>query len=192
MKWHEAPLLPIAGAFALGILSTSWGAVPAWWFLVAGGLLLMVTASLLAWGRESGASVGLLALAVVLGALSGESDPVPSDHIARAALGPLVSIEGRITEEPIRWAVDRTRLLLDVDGLRDGLDLRTVSGRLQVTLYGEMGPAGEGQRVALDLKLLRPRGFKNPGSFDYPAFLRREGILLVGSGRAESLVPLTP
>ena len=50
---------------------------------------------------------------------------------------------------------------------------------------------GEGQRVALDLKLSRPRGFKNPGAFDYPAFLRREGILLVGSGRAESLVALT-
>ncbi len=44
----------------------------------------------------------------------------------------------------------------------------------------------------MEIKLARPRGFRNPDAFDYPAFLRREGILLVGSGRAESLVPLTP
>ena len=191
MKWHETPLLPVAGAFAVGIFSTSWIAVPAWWLLAAGALLLAASVLLLAWW-EPGASAGLLAVAIVLGALRGESDPVPTDHIARAALGPLVSVEGRIVEEPTRWAADRTRLLIDVDGLRDGLDLRTVSGRIQVTLYGEMGAAAEGQRVALDLKLSRPRGFRNPGSFDYPAFLRREGILLVGSGRAESLVALTP
>jgi len=51
---------------------------------------------------------------------------------------------------------------------------------------------GEGQRVAAELKLHRPLGFRNPGGFDYPAVLRREGILLVGSGKADALVPLTP
>jgi competence protein ComEC len=82
-------------------------------------------------------------------------------------------------------------LILDVDGFFDGTDRRPASGRLQVTLYGETTPVGEGQRVSVELKLSRPRGFRNPGGFDYPAFLRREGILLVGSGRADSLVPLT-
>src|SRR6266536_4260192 len=192
MKWHEAPLLPLAAAFALGIYASAWAATPPSWLLGAGGLLLTGAAVALALGAERVATVGLLALAAALGALRAASDPLPADHIARAALGPLVSVEGRLAEEPVRWAADRTRLLIDVDGLRDGLDLRPVSGRLQVSLYGEAAAVGEGQRVALDLKLSRPRGFKNPGSFDYPGFLRREGILLVGSGRAESLVPLTP
>src|SRR5882724_9135232 len=191
MKWHEAPLLPLAAAFALGIYASSWTATPTSWLLGAGGLLLGGAAVALALGGERVATVGLLALAVTLGALRAASDPLPADHIARAALGPLVSVEGRLAEEPVRWAVDRTRLLIDVDGLRDGLDLRPVSGRLQVSLYGETAAVGEGQRVALELKLSRPRGFKNPGAFDYPGFLRREGILLVGSGRGESLVPLT-
>jgi len=191
MKWHEAPLLPLAAAFALGIYASSWAATPTSWLLCAGGLLLTGAAVALALGAERVATAGLLALAAALGALRAASDPLPADHIARAALGPLVSVEGRLAEEPVRWAADRTRLLIDVDGLRDGLDLRPVSGRLQVSLYGEAAAVGEGQRVALDLKLSRPRGFKNPGSFDYPGFLRREGILLVGSGRAESLVPLT-
>src|SRR5215510_8784223 len=192
MKWHEAPLLPFAAVFAAGIFSASWLSVPAWWILIAGTLLLVVAATFLACGWEHCASAGLFALALVLGALRGESDPVPADHIARIALGSLASVEGRLAEEPVRWAPDRTRLLIDVDGLRDGLDLRRASGRLQVTLYGETAAVGEGQRVGLDLKLSRPRGFKNPGAFDYPALLRREGILLVGSGKAESLVAMTP
>jgi competence protein ComEC len=191
MRWREAPLVPLAATFALGICLSPWVAAPTPWLLVAGGLLLSLAACALALGWERVALGGLLALATTLGALRAASDPLPADHIARVALGPLVSVEGRLAEEPVRWAPDRTRLLLDVDSLRDGLDLRPVSGRLQVTLHGEMVPVGEGQRVALDLKLSSPRGFKNPGAFDYPGFLRREGILLVGSGRAESLVALT-
>ena len=191
MRWHEAPLVPLAAAFALGILSSSWMVTDTRWLLAAGGLLLTLTACALALGWERAATVGLLALAAALGALRTASDPLPADHIARVALAPLVSVEARLAEEPVRWAPDRTRLILDVDGLRDGPDLRPASGRLQVTLYGETAAVGEGQRVALDLKLSRPRGFKNPGAFDYPGFLRREGILLVGSGRAESLAPLT-
>jgi len=192
MRWHEAPLLPLSAALALGILSGPWAAVAPGWLLAAGGLLLTVGACTLALGRDGAATAILLVLAVMLGALRVTTDPLPADHIARAALPPVVSVEGRLAEDPVRWAPDRTRLLLDVDSYLDRSDHRPASGRLQVTLYGETAAVGEGQRVAVDLKLSRPRGFRNPDAFDYPAFLRREGILLVGSGRAESLVPLTP
>ena len=191
MRWLEAPLVPLAGATALGIATSAWIATPAWSLLCAGALALGLTSLALALGATRLATVGLLLLAVLLGVVRAISDPLPADHIARVAFGPRVSVEGRLAEEPVRWSADRTRLLIDLDGLRDGLDLRTVSGRIQVTLYGETPPVGEGQRVALDLKLSPPRAFKNPGAFDYPAFLRREGILLVGSGRADSLVALT-
>ena len=192
MRWHEAPLLPLSAALAVGILSGPWAAVAPGWLLAAGGLLLTVGACALALGRDGAATAILLALAVVLGALRGATDPLPPDHIARAALVPVVSVEGRLAEDPVRWAPGRTRLLLDVDSFLDGADRRPASGRLQVTLYGETAAVGEGQRVAVDLKLSRPGGFRNPGAFNYPAFLRREGILLVASGRADSLVPLTP
>src|SRR5215472_5993376 len=191
MRWLEAPLVPLAGASALGIATSAWIATPAWSLLCAGALVLGLTSLALALGATRLATAGLLLLAVLLGALRAVSDPLPADHIARVAFGPVVSVEGRLVEDPVRWTPDRTRLLLDLDGLRDGLDLRTISGRLQVTLYGETPPLGEGQRVALDLKLSRPRAFRSPGSFDYPAFLRREGILLVGSGRADALTVLT-
>jgi len=191
MRWLEAPLVPLAGATALGIATSAWIATPAWSLLCAGALALGLTSLALALGATRLATAGLLLLAVLLGVVRAISDPLPADHIARVAFGPRVSVEGRLAEEPVRWSADRTRLVIDLDGLRDGLDLRTVSGRIQVTLYGETPPVGEGQRVALDLKLSPPRAFKNPGAFDYPAFLRREGILLVGSGRADSLVALT-
>jgi competence protein ComEC len=192
MKWHEAPLLPLSAALALGILFGAWAGAASTRLLLAGGLLLAAGACALALGRDRLTAVTLLAIAVVLGALRAASDPLPADHIARAALEPVVKVEGRLVEEPVRWAPDRTRLILDVDGLLVGDDRRPASGRLQVTLYGETAAVGEGQRVAADLKLSRPRGFRNPDAFDYPSFLRREGILLVGSGPAESLVPLTP
>src|SRR5215813_4126499 len=191
MRWLEAPLLPLAGAAALGIATSAWFTTPAWSLLCAGALALGLTSLALALGATRLATAGLLLLAVLLGVVRAISDPLPADHIARVAFGPRVSVEGRLAEEPVRWSADRTRLVIDLDGLRDGLDLRTVSGRIQVTLYGETPPVGEGQRVALDLKLSPPRAFKNPGAFDYPAFLRREGILLVGSGRADSLLVLT-
>jgi len=191
MRWDEAPLLPLSAGLALGIFSGAWVAAAPAWLLAAGGLLLALGACALALGRDGAAAAVLLALAVVLGALRAATNPLPADHIARVALAPVVTVEGRLAEEPVRWAPDRTRLILDVDAFLDGADRRPASGRLQVTLYGETTAVGEGQRVAADLRLSRPRGFRNPGAFDYPAFLRREGILLVGTGRAESLVPLT-
>ena len=42
------------------------------------------------------------------------------------------------------------------------------------------------------MRLHRPVGLRNPGGFDYPAQLRREGILLVGSVRGDRVSPLTP
>jgi competence protein ComEC len=196
MKWHEAPLLPLAAALGLGIVTASWAAAAPGQLLAAGGLLVALGACAAALGRyrpcEGAATAALLAVTCVLGALRGATEPLPADHIARAELTPVVLVEGRLAEEPVRWATDRTRFLLDVDGFFDKTDRRPASGRIQVTLYGETAPVGEGQRVSVELKLSRPRGFRNPGGFDYPAFLRREGILLVGSGRAESLVPLTP
>src|SRR5262249_56205176 len=104
-------------------------------------------------GQPRLARAGRLPRPVPRGCVRAISDPLPADHIARVAFGPRVSVEGRLAEEPVRWSADRTRLLIDLDGLRDGLDLRTVSGRIQVTLYGETPPVGEGQRVALDLTL---------------------------------------
>src|SRR5437867_10599038 len=156
MKWHEAPLLPLSAALALGIVAAAWAAAAPGRLFVAGGLLLAVGACATALGRyrpcEGAATAALLALAILLGALRGATEPLPADHIARAELPSVVTVEGRLAEEPVRWALDRTRLILDVDGFFEGTDRRQASGRLQVTLYGETAAVGEGQRVSVELK----------------------------------------
>src|SRR5262249_36635058 len=113
MRWLEAPLLPLAGAAALGIATSAWFTPPAWSLLCGGPrpwggvLALGVTSLALAGGRTRLATAGLLLLAVLLGAVRAVSDPLPADHIARIAFGPLVSLEGRLVEEPVHWSADR-------------------------------------------------------------------------------------
>ncbi len=191
MTWLAAPLAPLAAAFALGIWGRAWLGPPTVWLLVCGVVPLLAGAAALLLRRERVATAALIVLTALLGMLRGTTPPVPPEDIARAAIGPVATVEGRLAEEPTRWAPDRTRLVLDVDGLVDGEDRRPATGRIQATFYGEAPAVGEGQRVAAQLKLHRPNSFRNPGGFDYPALLRREGILLVGTGRADALVPLT-
>src|SRR5205814_181709 len=116
---------------------------------------------------------------------------LPHDHISRLTLPAVVSVEGRLLDEPVRWATDRTRLLLEVEAYQDGPDRRPARGRAQLTIYGETEPLGEGQRIRAEVRLHHPVGFRNPNVFDYPAHLRRDGILLVGSGRGDRVTPLT-
>ncbi|HEV8436666.1 MAG TPA: DNA internalization-related competence protein ComEC/Rec2 [Methylomirabilota bacterium] len=190
MRLENAPLLPFAVAFATGIVAASWLDLAVVALLGVGAGLLVAGVVAFRFRRDGIALLLLLAAVLVAGVLRG-APLLPRDHIARRALPAVVTIEGRLSEEPIRWTPDRTRLLLDVDAYQDGADRRPVTGRVQLTIYGETTPLGEDQRIRAEVRLHRPIGFRNPGVFDYPAHLRREGILLVGSGRGDRVTPLT-
>jgi competence protein ComEC len=186
----KAPLLPLAACFALGIATASWLPVAPTTVLFVAAVLLAGGVLMLCLGREWLVTAMLLACIAALGAVSATPLLAPG-HIARQALPPTVTIEGRLAEEPVRWASERTRLLVDVERYQDGPDLRTASGQVQLTLYGDTDPLGEGQRIRAEVRLHRPVGFRNPGVFDYPAHLRRAGILLVGNGRGDRVTALT-
>lgn len=191
MTIARAPLLPLAAALALGIaVAPSLRTSPLG--LVGSGAALLVSAA--AWhaaGKDRLATIVLLGAFAVIGALRAASPVPPADHIARRTLPSPVTVEARLVSDPVRWAPDRARLLLDVDSYLDGPDPRPARGRVQLTVHGETVPLGEGQRIAISAQLHPPVGFRNPGAFDYPAHLRREGILLVGSARGDRIVPLT-
>jgi competence protein ComEC len=187
----EAPLLPLALAFAAGLAAGAWLALPTAWLIGAAAVLLAGSALAFRWKRHHEAAALLLAVVAVLGAVRGTIHPPPPEHLAAMALPAQVTVEGTIVDEPIRWAPDRMRVLLDVNALVEPDSRRPVSGRVQITINGEAAPLGEGQRVSADVRIHRPIGFRNPGSFDYPAHLEREGILLVGSGRGERVRPIT-
>ena len=187
-----APLGPPAAALAVGIAAAAWLTVPAPLLLASAGALL-VAALAAARGRPAVATALLLLGVAALGALRAAGGPLPADHLVRLGLTGTVTIEGRLDEEPVRWAPDRTRLLLEASAAHLGPERVPASGRVQLTLYGETATAlGESQRVLVDARLSRPVGYRNPGGFDYPAHLRRDGVLLVGHARADRLIALTP
>jgi competence protein ComEC len=190
-RLETAPLLPPAAAFTAGIAAAGWLPLrTAGLLAVAAGLLV---AALACSRRPRTALVLILAAVALLGAVRVGGPRLPADHLVRRALDGSLAIEGRLAEEPLRWMPDRMRLLLDADAVHTGPERSPATGRVQLTVYGDLTfPLGEAQRVLVDARVHRPVGFRNPGGFDYPAHLRREGILLVGHARADRIIPLTP
>src|SRR2546425_1183232 len=136
--------------------------------------------------RRATATGCLLAGLAAVGAIRATPSPLSADHIGRLDVPAVAHVTGRLAAEPVTFAVERTRLLLDVERVDD--EPRT--GRLPVTLYGAAPPLTEGQRVAGEMRLNSAAGFRNPGGFDYGEFLRREGMPVVASARVDRLTIL--
>lgn len=192
MRLQALPAVPLAIAFAAGVGGAGWYRPHPIALWVAIGALALVSATLLARGREKAAGILLVLTVGVLGILRGGAEGIlPPNHLSRFALTSPVSLEGVLVEEPVRAAPERARLTLAASQIQEGPERRAVQGLVQVTLYGELPSLTEGQSVAGEFRLHRPVELRNPGGFDYPAHLAREGIVLVGSGRADRLTPLT-
>ncbi len=190
MGGRATPLAPLAVLFACGVGAAAWASgAPVVW--IAWGTSLAVTLALLARGHDRAAAAGLLVAVVLLGALRAAAPPLPPHHLAARSLPALARLEGRLAAEPIRFEPDRARILLDADTLIQGDTRREVTGLVQLGLYGEPPPLTEGQRIRGDFRIGRPRSFRNPDAFDYAAHLARQGIFLVGSGRAERVIALS-
>lgn len=186
--WTRMPAVPLAVAFAAGIAAAEWlPPAAAWlvWFvaLVAGVAVLAVARTP---AMTALTVVPVVAGAAALGCLRAAPGALPVDHVALLDLPRAALVQGRLAVEPVRWAPERARVQLDVSHV-DGVP-RT--GRLAVTLYGPAPALGVGQTIAVDARLHRPHGFRNPGTFDHAARLRREGLHVVGSARGERVTPL--
>ena len=175
------PLAPVAIAFAFGVGIAPWVRADVAWTtclaaLASAGALLLA-------GRTSRAAALLLAGVAAVGALRGIEAPLPLDHVARLALPRTAHVDGRLAAEPVQWAPDRLRLLIDAERV-DGLP-RT--GRIQATVYGVTPPLAVGQRITAELTLYPAIGFRNPGTFDYAERLKQEDIHVTAATRADRL-----
>jgi competence protein ComEC len=178
------PAVPVALAFASGIAIAPWTRADVAWTawlasLASAGALLLA-------GRTASAAALLLTGVVGVGILRGIEPPLPQDHVARLELPRIARVDGRLAAEPVRWAPDRLRLLIDVERVDDV----PRSGRVQATVYGVPPPLAEGQRMAAEVRLYPATGFRNPGTFDYAKSLRREGIRVTATARADRLRPI--
>jgi competence protein ComEC len=178
------PVGPLAVTFAAGIALVPW-TPPAWAWAVWGGALA-AAATLVAGRWVPAAAVGCVLVAVAATATlrAAPRPPAPAD-VVHLPLPRVARVEGRLAASPVRWAPERTRLLIDVDRV-DG-EART--GRVQVAVYGPTPAVLEGQRVGADVRLRRAAGFRNPRTFDYAAHLARDDIRVVGTTEGVAVLP---
>src|SRR5947207_133339 len=135
------PAAPVALAFASGIAIAPWTHPDVAW--TAWLASLAIAGALLLAGRTASAAAPLLAGVVAVGAVHGIEPPLPQDHIAHLELPRIARVDARLAAEPVRWAPDRLRLLIDVERVDDV----PRSGRVQVAVYGVPPPLAKGQRI---------------------------------------------
>ncbi len=137
--------------------------------LVASGLLLRS-------GRLSLRQLALIAVPCILGVASSVYSAAyfPPDHYTRQ-LSPAEAashtMTGRIVS-PLDRSPGRTAFVME---LRE-FDAAPASGKVRVSVRDEQTGVGFGDTLRLSGRLYRPRGFNNPGAFDYPAHLAAQGI----------------
>ena len=127
----------------------------------------------------------LWVVVVLLGALRYHIDTAlsPLPHlVALEVFGQRGVVTGRIVREPER-SDERENFTIELEQVVTDSAIYHLSGRVLVTVKDMYLPADYGDRVSLRGKLQRPRAVRNPGAFDYRAFLAQQdiyGTLFVG------------
>jgi ComEC/Rec2-related protein len=141
----------------------------------------------MSWSRARPVLVWLLVFAVGATILTLQKS-VLSPHDLRRVLGSepvIVTLRGVLPETPWQRTYERddkeswrTVAYLDATGLRTkGNGWQPATGRVAVSTPGQLAPVFFGGRaVELEGVLLEPRGPVAEGVFDYPKFLRRQGV----------------
>ena len=122
---------------------------------------------------------------VLLGALRYHIDTAlsPLPHlVALEVFGQRGVITGRIVQEPER-SDERENFTIELEQVVTDSAVYHLSGQVLITVKDTYLPADYGDRVSLRGKLQRPHAVRNPGAFDYRAFLAQQdiyGTLFVG------------
>ncbi|CCQ89277.1 putative Metallo-beta-lactamase superfamily [Nitrospina gracilis 3/211] len=125
----------------------------------------------------------LLAMLFVLGATTSYRAKAlrPDHHILNHVED---SRRGDITGvviQPPQYYPDRVRVHLDLESLQYHDTPIGVTGSARITVYEAKADLREGDRIRVhQVRLKRPRNFKNPGRFDYEHYMQTEGLDVTG------------
>ncbi len=172
-----------AGCACAGVIATGFlpQLPPLSW--LCGSLVIVVVP--LWWLRRRPWRIPLLALAgALLGAIWGcwSGNVMLSRQLPFALEGQVFKVVGTVVDLPHTEPL-KQRFLLAVEHL-DPIDpasppLPSLPGRVLLNWYGGQSVV-PGERWQWVVKLKRPRGFVNPGGFDYQAWLLRQGVGATG------------
>ena len=103
-------------------------------------------------------------------------------------------VTGRIVQEPER-SDERVRFAIELEQVVADSAIYHLGGQVLVTIKDGYLPADYGDRVSLRGRLQRPPAVRNPGAFDYRAFLAQQdiyGTLFVGKSEQVVSVECLP
>ncbi len=200
-------MLWAALAYAGGIVTGFYVWRPPLWWLVAAIVFAAAGAYLLRRRAWAAFVLGLSAL-FVMGALMMQVR-VPEQNSRAGALGFADGREVVVTAHVIKEGNvrektsgdEQQRLDVETESIRAGNQTVAVRSGLRVSFYGRERKNEEseesaavpmhlfryGERLRFTAKLYPPHNFRNPGAFDYAGYLLEDGIVALGSTKAETI-----
>ncbi|MBI1825887.1 MAG: ComEC/Rec2 family competence protein [Planctomycetes bacterium] len=195
-----SPLFPVAAGMVCGVVvasTTKCSINVLLTGLILSTLLLSISTTL-----RSGHPATLWGIIFIGGLCAGgilerrANAPPPLDSVAYQATewGRFVRLRGTVVDRPTvrapseewlgpfwRWmhAQTHTNFLMDVDGGETDGKFLAASGRVRVTVSEAMLDLEAGERVEIlgELLTLSPARSRNPGSFNWGEYLRRQGVV---------------
>lgn len=193
------PAVPLVSALVCGLILGD-RLSPGWSPLIPPALAVSLPLLLAAYVFQPRAVLPLgLAVLLLIGAARTScwsprvvAPPVPEFLLDRS----LHRLSGIIEQEP-SFSPDRTRLIIRLTGYRPGGEDRPLSGWILLTVKGPVTDFGVGDPVRFVSRLHPIEGYHNPGGYDFPRTMGRQGIrvsgfldhpdLLILSGKNEGL-----
>ena len=171
MKFKPRPALYFLMPYLLGIIAGKWVSLPVLWLWLTA--LLCLVGGITTRHRKRYLCYGLLHLAIFAGGMlrlqTASHPPIPLHFYNQP-----VSFSGTTTYQPERgetwdacYATGELQLLSD--------PTQTVSAKFLIR-FQNLVPLRYGRQVTLTGVLQQPQGRRNPGGFDYRAYLARQGI----------------
>jgi competence protein ComEC len=185
------PALRASVIYALGILVGSRFDPPLWPLLVMIALLVGLSIWLRRSPRSSAFSPWPLAAALLLIAFlqyEGHTRFFPLHHIRyHRDLADPVIVQGKVASEPMIKGDDAT-LTLEAKAIDLGAGPLKTCGRVRLTVKGFRGRPGFGDQIRLRGRLRAPQEARNPGEFDFRAYLARRSTHAVMSVPGSSIL----
>ena len=197
-------------AFAAGIFWARYVWGPPSWLLAGAAVCVTATALLLVRRSWRCAVLSLVVLFFLLGGLAwqGHTSQHPSFRLRDYADNQELGLTGVVLNDASisrgMFGGVKQNFDLSVESIQSEGQVEQVNGIARLSLYSkaaaenddiEEKPASTGsspalragERVGLRAKLSTPANYGNPGAFDYRHYLERQGILVTGGGKLESL-----